>query len=404
MNKIIDRAKVNLLLAHPFFSVLALRMRYEETDAIPTASTDGVTIRYNPDFVGKLSLSAAVGLICHEVLHVGLLHPFRRAWRDPHLWNNACDYAVNGVLRAATNPSIELPEGALYDARFEKMCAEEIYSILERENAGNGGKSAQNGTPSGGGNGAPRNGQGQGQPDPNGKGGGKPEGYGDGWGNVTDPVAAATADQMREAEQNARQMVIAAANAAKQAGKLPAGMERTVDEAIKPVVRWRDVLRVFLSELAHNDYTWRYPNQRYIGTGLYLPSLRNEEMGAVVLAVDTSGSIDADAINQFASEIQDILSFSKLPVKVIYCDSAVAGVQELQEGEPLKPKGGGGTDFRPVFKYIEREEIDCKALVYYTDGECWSFPSGEQDYPTIWAVTGYNRSFKPPFGEVININ
>ena len=58
-----------------------------------------------------------------------------------------------------------------------------------------------------------------------------------------------------------------------------------------------------------------------------VPSLKSDELGTVVFAVDTSGSIDHETINQFASELTAIIETFQVCCVVIYCDSKVAGVQ-----------------------------------------------------------------------------
>jgi len=67
----------------------------------------------------------------------------------------------------------------------------------------------------------------------------------------------------------------------------------------------------------------------------------------------------------------------------------------------LNPVGGGGTDFRPPFEYLESEDIIPAAAIYLTDGECYSFPE-EPDYPVMWIIDN-KRTADPPFGEVIRI-
>ena len=62
-------------------------------------------------------------------------------------------------------------------------------------------------------------------------------------------------------------------------------------------------------------------------------------------------------------------------------------------------KGGGGTDFEPIFKYIEDHELEVDAIVYITDGRC-NFPK-ERDIKTIWLIT---TDVVPPFGEYIKLD
>lgn len=67
-------------------------------------------------------------VIAHELLHAGLRHDTRAGWRDPFLWNVACDYVINGWL---TDMSVgDLPDGALHDPVLRGLSAEEVYDRI----------------------------------------------------------------------------------------------------------------------------------------------------------------------------------------------------------------------------------------------------------------------------------
>jgi predicted metal-dependent peptidase len=102
--------------------------------------------------------------------------------------------------------------------------------------------------------------------------------------------------------------------------------------------------------------------------------------------------------------MQDIASNLNSTIKVLYVDSEFQGEQEIEPDDTflLEPKGGGGTDFRPAFKWMEENGIEPTAAIYFTDGCCHSFPE-EPDFPLLWAHTG-GYKFEPPFGEVIDID
>jgi len=209
---------------------------------------------------------------------------------------------------------------------------------------------------------------------------------------------------MKQAAEGWKVAVAQAAQAAKAAGRLPGGLERFAGEILAPKVDWRDVLRRFVDRCAHNDYSWSPPNRRFIHLGLYLPSLRSEELPPVVLAVDTSGSIQEEQIRQFAGEMSDILAAYHTSAKIIYCDAGIAGTEEVSWQDlplDLHPKGGGGTDFRPPFELVAREGLEPSCLVYLTDMMCGSFPA-PPDYPVLWAQIGSYRN-PPPFGEVVHL-
>lgn len=359
------RARANLVLSHPFFGALALRIKAIEDPTIETAGTDGSCIRYNPEFVGKLTLAKCTGLIAHEIMHPAMLHHTRMGAREHRRWNMACDYAINPILQAA---GLDLPEGALINPAWADKAAEEIYELLP-PNAGEG----QGDDP--GGCGAVFRAPGQGGKQP-------------------------SSSELAEQEAEWKIALAQAATVAKQAGKLPADLERLIDATLEAQMPWRSLLHQFFNDPKPADVTWRRPNRRFIADGLYMPSRDVTNTGDVVVVIDTSGSISEKEINEFGSEIKGIhdqLKPNKLTV--IYCDAAVNHVDEFGPHDELEFKciGGGGTDFRPPFTMLEREGIIPKALVYLTDGY-GQFPNEDDvEYPVLWAIN--NRQVEPPFGQ-----
>jgi predicted metal-dependent peptidase len=135
---------------------------------------------------------------------------------------------------------------------------------------------------------------------------------------------------------------------------------------------------------------------------LYLPVLESREIGKIVFAIDTSGSIDRDLLKTFISEIKDAMSIFSVSVTVIHCDTKVRKVEELMEDDDIVPEGRGGTEFQPVFDYVNQNLEETKAIVYFTDGGCWG-GFKEPDCPVLWAMYG-NSHFKCDFGEIIHVD
>jgi predicted metal-dependent peptidase len=218
----LQKARTALLLDHPFFGSLLFRLKGRESRSIKTMATDGISLFYNPDFVDTLNAATLCGVLAHEVLHPGLQHHVRRSGRDPKRWNEACDYAINPILLDA---GLHLPEGVLVDDRFSEMSAEQIYNQLQTEAEQEPG--GPDDTQETGGDGAASCHASQGDS-------GKlsaPETEG-GIGQVLDAPAAD--EDTPTVEEQVREWSVAvnqAVTLAKQAGKVPAGMERTLDGA-----------------------------------------------------------------------------------------------------------------------------------------------------------------------------
>lgn len=422
-SKMVTKARAGLILDLPFFGSLALRLTVKEDPSCETAWTDGRTLGYNPAWVESLSLDEVKAVLCHEVMHCAMQHQTRRQERNPTQWNMSCDWAINPIVQDA---GLKIPEGALIDPQYRGKSAEEIYAHMPK--GGNQGSSGEQQSGQGQGQ---QQGQGAGQGDKNkqqqkkqepqkqkeqqepadGQGGGQsqPQQNTDpgGMGEVRDATdeegQVATESDKRQMEQDWKIAVAQAARQQKSCGNLPGELQRMVDEIVNPTVDWRELLRRFVNEVAHDDYQWFPPNRRYIHNGIYLPSTRSEKMGTVVVAIDTSGSIAQKELDLFAGELTSILEEYKASCKVIYCDSRIAGVDEFGPDElplDLHPRGGGGTDFRPPFKRLEDEDETPPCFIYFTDGYCSSFPE-EPQYPVLWACT--RDGFEPPFGETIRV-
>lgn len=362
------QARAALIYDAPFFGALALRLKLQEDPSCETAWTDGATIGYNPDFVASLSASELAGLLAHEVLHVAAGHPWRRDGRDAKRWNIACDYSINETLKAS---GFQLPGGALLDSQYAGKGSEWIYDRLPADDDGNG-----SGSGSGNGSGDPK-------PAPAGE------------------VRDAPEDDGAPSEEEWRQAVQQAANVAKARGNLPGELDRFAKAAAAPAVDWKSVLARFAQQAAKADYTWRQPSTRYLARGLYLPALRSESMGRIAIAVDTSGSVDDVQLSQFSAEINAIAAELKPEaIDVLYCDRRINRRETFEAGDvvTLKPCGGGGTDFRPVFEALEADDAPA-CLVYLTDLD-GPFPSEAPAYPVLWAATSHDVA---PFGETVRM-
>lgn len=387
------KARAALVLDQPFFGSLVLRLKPQEDLSCNTLWVDGTNLGFSPKFVDSLSMDQLKGCLCHEVLHCALAHHARRGDRDGKKWNVAADYAVNPVIK----DKFSLPDGFLFDPAFNDLSAENIYSKLPQEESG---KDDQGQDGSGNGDSqedsSPGSDSGQGQ-DPG------------GCGEVRDAPAedGSTPGSEADLSKSEAEWKVAVAQAAQQAksfGKLPAGIDRIVEEIINPRVDWRSILRYFMDTVSKSDYSWSPPNRRHIHSNIYLPSCRNTELGTVIIAVDTSGSIDDETLNKVAAELSGILNDVQAEAHVIYCDAEIQNVEYFGPGDflgILNAKGGGGTDFRPVFDWIEKENISPSCLIYFTDldGE---FPESDPGFPVLWIVEG--KTFESaPFGEILEI-
>jgi predicted metal-dependent peptidase len=391
----LTKARVQLLFQQPFFATLCLRLTLIP-GPVRTMATNGKVIYYNPTFVGSLTPEEVQGVLAHEVLHCALAHHCRRGSRRPRLWNVAADYAINPIV---LQNGLSLPAGALVNAEYAGLSAEEIYARLSREGSGDDQTQNQSQPNSGGGS----------SPSPGSSGDCDELSAPQAWdfGEVLDASdEAGSPATQAEITRQANEWAIAAEQATQTAnscGHAPAGIDRCLKEARESRQDWRSILRDFIAATVAADYRWFPPNRRYVTSGLYLPSMYREGVGKIVIGVDTSGSIGDEELKQFAGEISAISEQAQPElIHVVYCDAAVHSTQDFGPFDPitLEPQGGGGTDFRPVFHWVEENDVEPVCLIYLTDLCCHSYPAVPPPFPVLW-VTDSRRT--APFGETIRI-
>lgn len=409
------KARSLLVLEHPFFAHLAMRLTLRQDETCHTAWSDGKTLGYNPAYIESMPLAKVKGMTCHEVLHLACGHHLRRGDRDPGLWNAACDYAINHVLLDA---GLELPTGYLDDPA-RRGTAESVYAGLmaerdELKGGALGGPEAETGLDQ-----KAENEQGDGDPDGQGDGAGQAAGSDDGdderrdntdpdpgmTGEVRDapdPADGDGADSGDDGPDAWRSAAAQALHKAREHGDLPGSLERLLGREAGPSIHWRELLRRFLDLAARNDFSWMRPNRRFLNSGLYLPALDNLELAEVAVAVDVSGSVTQAELDAFASELSAVLEEFDAPLTVFTCDAAVTRQERLCRWDlPLefRAHGGGGTDFRPPFERLDICGACPACMIYFTDLECSAFPP-EPAYPVLWVTTNPGHA-RPPFGEVL---
>ena len=355
----LSKVKTQLILDAPFFGAIALGMPWEISTDVPTAATNGKRVLLNPDFCNGLSDHELKFLVAHECGHPMLEHTFRRHGRDPRRWNVACDYILNQHLMDEGVGT--MPKGGLYDPQLVAKgggTAEGVYALLPEDC----------------------------RKEP------------------MDDCQDSEGDSSEQSEQEAewKVKVAQAAQAARMQGKLSAGLQRLVDSVLNPKVDWREVLLRFIVKCRLDQRTFVRPNRRFAPQGLYLPSVSGEQLGELVIAVDCSGSIDNALINQFSAEIRTIHEdLQPTLLHIIYFDSKVTHVDTFERDDTVevKPHGGGGTSFSPVFRYMDEHDITPMAVVFLTDLDCNNFGTAPE-CPVLWVTNGRTQA---PFGEVIKV-
>jgi predicted metal-dependent peptidase len=363
----VSKAKALLILDHPFFGTAVSRRPIKYGNEVPTAGMTATgQMMLNPAWVEPLTVKQIMFLLAHEAMHYMLAHALRRKHRNHNAWNVACDKVINDTLIDAKVG--DFIDGGVTLADGRNYASEELYDEADDDCDGGIGKDV---------------------------------------GDIVDDNGVPLDDaQVKQLEAQAKIETIQSAKLAKQSGKLPSSIERIVDEMVNVITPWHEKLERYMTSKVKDGYSWNRPNRRFVGQGMYLPGYDYvPRMGEVVLAVDTSGSLNSEELAYFNAHINRILE-TCLPEKVtvIYCDYDIGGTTEYTPDDLpiiLKPVGGGGTSFKPVFKWLDSYAGEIECLIYFTDG--WG-DQDELDEPavdTVWLTTDREEF---PFGEVITFD
>lgn len=390
-------AAVRLALRHPFWTEVFYSMTIREATpeevaaGIETQATDGRNLWINAKFWEGIPLEQKVAELVHELYHKILLHVTRRGSRDPYIWNVACDYVINAAMK---NNGFNFPttgeKAWLLDMKYDGWLAEAVYTDLMK-NA----KAQQQP-----GQGQPGSGQpGKGSP-------GMPQ-LAPGREDLKDAQGCEHPETRERTEQDIKAMVDRAIAMAKAMGNMPLGIEMNVAKATK-VARepWYNHLHRYMQSLAISEYNWAKQNRRALLTHkCFTPLHYSEALGDVAVFIDTSGSCyEASQQQNFAGHLNAILSEAKpRRVHMYYFDTEVYKGQEIEAGEldiELKPKGGGGTSFVPIFERLEDDGIEPDVCIILTD-LMGRFPADEPTYPVVWASI-YDQ-IEAPFGDTIHV-
>ena len=376
----ISKLKAKLLVEQPCFGALASRLQMHESQNIQAFLSDGVIFQYNREYLHALNDAELTFALCNGAMHAALAHENRRHNRMSWLWQLATDYAINAML---VENGMSCPPHTHYHARFDGMYAEEIYAVLKSE--------IQN------------------------------EAYDDDASNDTGfneeqrrhQQQIHNPDQQRAREQNRptmetdtvikeeqwHQHMHQTLKQAESGSALPQGIERFIDSKRSAMLDWRTLLRHAVERHFYGDYVQIPPSKKLLYRGVYLPSLHSDLL-RLVIAVDSSGSVDEVLLSQFIAEVESLMSiYPQHEIELLICDNKIRSHETFYSGEMIHVtlSGGGATDFRPVFDWIETKLFTCNLLLYFTD-TYGTFPQQEPMFETFWITP---RNAEVPFGKVI---
>ena len=393
-----------------------------------TLLTDGKHILYNPRHILE-NYKAAKEIPVRDYLHIVMHCVFKHMYMDPTLnrsyWDLACDIAVENVITELNLKAVATArerQQAQYIAAIKKelkhVTAEKIYSYLR-----------------------------QFMPDPNQIAQIRGLFYADNheiWYMTTTEIEErfGLSSDSGQGEGETGESGLSAGMAAvwqtisermqvdletfgKQRGLLPGSLTQNLAAVNREKYDYTAFLKKFAvmgEAMKINDDEFDYIFYTY-GLQLYekmplIEPLEYKEIKAIkefVIAIDTSGSTSGELVQKFVQKTYNILKstesfFTKINLHIIQCDADIQEDKKItcQEDfdeylKSMKIRGLGGTDFRPVFEYVEqlrkdKEFTNLKGLIYFTDG-FGAFPAKKPDYDTAFVFVDdeYNNPDVPPW-------
>ena len=405
---------------------LLVNLRYMDTaltfhdrrTAQGTFATDGRALLYDPVYVLKSydgSRNALARLYLHTVLHCVFMHPFSGRGRDKDRWDLACDIAAESVVLELDLPCARTDDDARrLDAvrKIRRECgfltAEKIYRALEK-----GGLSLA------------RTGEDTASL--------KKLFVADDhmlWHDEETPEGDATAalseplmpgddiDAASEWKKIAEKIEMEVETFAKVKGRYASSLVQNLRAVNRERYDYDEFLRRFSSlneavKVSDDEFDYIYYNYgltHYRNMPLIEPLEYREDrrIHDFVIAIDTSGSVAGEEVQAFLQKTYNILksreSFdNRVNVHIVQCDAKIQSDTVITQSadldrymENMEIRGLGGTDFRPVFEYVDRlaadgEFSDLKGLIYFTDG-LGTYPSAKPAYKTafVFIERGYN--------------
>ncbi len=402
----VSALRLQLLDLHPFWGFLLAHLKVLlAPELCAFAATDcHRRIWLNPMLTRHLDLSQLGFVLAHELGHHLLASADRQRGRQAQRWNCATDYAINRVVAAIRHPDrpgeplYRSPAGhhpelgtveILLDPRWDGMIAEAIYEYLDDEQLPLAATvTVRLDDPEGGDEGRTTTSRAT-----------------DHGGGLDVHLPGPLTPEQRQEVRERLAAAVDHARRSERAGHIPGQVLRELDSDAPSRVPWRRLLHRYAgSALARDDYALHRPDRRFVEHDLVVPGRWSEGLASLVVALDTSASIDAELLAAAGAELR-VLAGQAQEVRLIVADAEVKQVVDDLQLERFIEKGrvmgGGGTDHRPVFAWMKQQGLRPDVFVGITD--LYSrFPERAPGFPVLWLVP--RKHGEAPWGRVVELD
>lgn len=192
-------------------------------------------------------------------------------------------------------------------------------------------------------------------------------------------------------------------------GLMPKAFMSQVEKLNRPpVLSWQAILKKYIGTITANKRKTKTRLNRRQPDRFDLSGSMDDKVLKIVVAIDTSASVDNQMIAKIFNEIFAILAKRKHDITIIECDASVQRVYKVKSVADIKKKvkGRGGTWFTPAIEHINKNKYYRDALlIYFTDGYGEAEIPKPRTYRNMWVVIGDARhlSVKEPYGVVLSL-
>lgn len=356
----------DLLIDNPYYGYLVGKVRFKEDPEqarIKMTFNQVPTVLYNPEWFDALEDVAKKGAVIHELLHLALLHPFRREDREPELWHVACDIANSEFMRKEHIHEEIITRDVIFmetSVRLEPQKTAEYYyqRLLDEDDRID--LRYKTGSPT-----------------------------------VTFESGRAyhfdMADDMPNNDMNAQAM-IEELTTVQSASLIEGVIHEELAEHTEGIykdykVNWRNVLKRFLSGQGRIIVRKSYKRQsrRYDD----LPGTKRSVGVRAMVAVDESASISNEDVKAFHRELMRINTITGTDITAVRFDTSCSDPVPLKQFvSEHKRERRGGTDFRPVFQLAD--QLKMPLVILFTDGDGEAPESVDQK--VLWVITNHGKA------------
>lgn len=368
---------IHLLLDHPYFGYLAGKVRFVGDAFVETTALSvkgGLLIKYNEQWFDQLSEKHQKGTVIHELLHLALLHPFRREERQKKLWQMACDIAVSEFMDTALihegvvtrfqvfqTLAIEMSVQKSAEYYYRKLLAEEDRIELTYDN--------------------------------------------EALKIVLDNKKTFTSAPLEEGSVNDLQMqaliqsLAGLQSVSTMEGVIPSALGEITDTTYAPYKQnWRNMLKLFLSGQGRirSKKTYKRVSRRFDNV-----AGNKRDVGVkALIAVDESGSVSNEQVAAFHQELLRINKITGTDMEAVAFDTVCTEPMSLPQFiRGHKRQKQGGTDFRPVFELADKRRMP--VVIIFTDGD--GEAPDRVNQKVLWVLTDHGRA-PADYGMVVHYN